>query len=173
MAKEGSVAPTARVNLVCKVDTGGQKAEKELPCKVMILADIRGREDTTPLAKREPIKIDKDNFKEIMGKQDLALSFNVPNRLSGKPDEKMEVNLRVKDLDGFHPDSLIDQVGDLQAVYKIRQALTELRGNLIQNKDFRKKLEDLLGMLSKDNDPQRKSQILDDIGVGPAPGAKD
>lgn len=169
MAKEGSVAETNRVNLVCTVVDGGQKVQKELPCKVLVMADIWGRDDSRPISKREPLNINKDNFQDVLAAQKLSVRYEVDNKLSGKPNEKMEVRLNPRKLDDFHPDNLVDQVPELRAVYAIRQALSELRGNLSQNKEFRKQLESLLAMLGKERDPERRSEFLSDIGIGPMP----
>ncbi|MEJ2694042.1 MAG: type VI secretion system contractile sheath small subunit, partial [Candidatus Thiodiazotropha sp.] len=83
MAKEGSVAPKERVNIVYKPDTGGAQQEVELPLKLMMLGDYTLREDDTPLEDRNPISIDKDNFNDVMGKHNLSLDLKVPDQLSG------------------------------------------------------------------------------------------
>jgi len=48
MAKEGSVAPKERVNIVYKPATGGAQEEVELPLKLMMLGDYTLRADDTP-----------------------------------------------------------------------------------------------------------------------------
>lgn len=169
MAKEGSVAPTNRVNLVCALDEAGQKVQKELPCKVLVLADVLGRQDPRPVSARDPIRVNKDNFQEVLENQNLSLKYEVENKLSGKPNEKIEVRLNVRKLEDFHPDNIVDQVPELTTVYKIRQALSELRGNLSQNKEFRKRLEELLAMLGKERDPEQRLTALSNILIGALP----
>ena len=84
MAKEGSVAPKERVNIVYKPATGDAQEEVELPLKFMMLGYYTLRADDTPLEDRKPINIDKDNFNDVMSKQDLGLDINVANKLSGE-----------------------------------------------------------------------------------------
>ena len=66
MAKEGSVAPRERVNIIYKPATGDAKEEKELPLKMMVMGDFTGRPDDRPLEDRKPINVDKDNFSDVM-----------------------------------------------------------------------------------------------------------
>ena len=93
MAKEGSVAPKERVNIVYKPATGDAQAEVELPLKVLMMGDYTLRTDSTPLEERKPINIDKDNFNEVLAKQQLSLNMNVSDKLSDSGGE-MAVTLR-------------------------------------------------------------------------------
>ncbi|HBI25054.1 MAG TPA: type VI secretion system contractile sheath small subunit, partial [Nitrospiraceae bacterium] len=87
MAKESSVAPKERVNIVYKPATGGAQAEVELPLKLLVLGDYTLRADDTPLEERKPVNIDKDNFNDVIKNQGLNLSLKVPNKLTGKEGE--------------------------------------------------------------------------------------
>ena len=61
MAKEGTVAPKERVNIVYRPATGGAQAEIELPLKLLVLGDFTGRPDSTMLEERKAIQVDKDS----------------------------------------------------------------------------------------------------------------
>ena len=65
MAKEGSVAPKERVNIVYRPATGDAKEEVELPLKLLIMGDFTLRADDRMVEEREPVNIDKDNFNEV------------------------------------------------------------------------------------------------------------
>ena len=84
MAKEGSVAPKERVNIVYKPATGGAQAEIELPLKMMMLGDFTTRADATPLEERKTVQVDKDNFNDVMSQHKLGRHFNVPDKLIGE-----------------------------------------------------------------------------------------
>ena len=77
MAKEGSVAPRERVNIVYKPATGDAQEEKELPLKLLMIGDYAMRQDSTPLEERKPININKDNFSDVMKSQKLEVSVNI------------------------------------------------------------------------------------------------
>lgn len=66
MAKEGSVAPKERVNIVYRPATGDAQEEVELPLKMLIMGDFTQTEDERAVEDREPINIDKDNFNDVM-----------------------------------------------------------------------------------------------------------
>ena len=61
MAKDGSVAPKERINIVYKPATNMDE-EIELPFKMMVMGDFTGRADDTPLEDRSRINIDKDKI---------------------------------------------------------------------------------------------------------------
>ncbi len=69
MAKEGSVAPKERVNIVYKPATGDAQEEVELPLKMLMMGDYTNRPDPRPLEDRKPINVDKDNFSKVMAEQ--------------------------------------------------------------------------------------------------------
>src|SRR5690606_39300200 len=81
MAKEGSVAPKERINITFRPATGNAQEEQELPLKLLVLGDFTQRADERKIEERKPIGIDKHNFDDVLAKQELSLSFSVPNRL--------------------------------------------------------------------------------------------
>ncbi|WP_163000038.1 type VI secretion system contractile sheath small subunit, partial [Pseudomonas viridiflava] len=81
MAKEGSVAPKERINVTFKPATGDAQEEIELPFKLLVLGDFIQRADERKLEDRKSITVDKNNFDDVLAKQNLTLSLSVPNRL--------------------------------------------------------------------------------------------
>src|SRR5262245_41413826 len=144
MAKEGSVAPRERVNIIYKPATGDAQEEVELPLKLLMMGDYTGRADSTPLEDREPINIDKDNFNKVMKEQNLAATVQVPNRLAEKDGEEMAVNLKFETLKDFGPESIVNQVPELKKLLELRQQLTALKGPLGNVPEFRKKIQSLV-----------------------------
>ncbi len=82
MAKESSVAPKERVNIVYRPATGGAQEEVELPLKMLVMGDFTNAPDDRMLEDREPINVDKDNFDEVLKAQDIKVDVTVPNKLS-------------------------------------------------------------------------------------------
>lgn len=113
MAKEGSVAPRERVNIVYKPATGDAQEEKELPLKLLMMGDYTLRQDSTPLEERKPININKDNFSDVMKSQKLELNVNVANKLSEKEGDEMAVKLKFNTLKDFEPEQVVRQVPEL------------------------------------------------------------
>jgi type VI secretion system protein ImpB len=159
MAKEASVAPKERVNIVYRPAIGDAKEEVELPLKLLVLSDYTGRPDDRPLEKREPINIDKDNFNEVLKAQGINLNLNVPNRLSGKPEDEMSVKLKVESMKDFGPEAVVGQVPELKRLLELREALKSLKGPMSNVPEFRKKIQELV------KDETTRKQLLKEMGV--------
>jgi len=98
MAKEGSVAPKERVNIVYRPAIGDAQEEVELPLKLLVMGDFTLAQDDREVEDRKPINIDKDNFNEVLKAQNIDLNISVPNKLSGQPGEDMAVKLNFESL---------------------------------------------------------------------------
>jgi type VI secretion system protein ImpB len=159
MAKEASVAPRERVNIVYRPATGDAQEEVELPLKVLVMGDFTGKPDDRTLEEREPINIDKDNFNEVLKAQNIQLDVSVPNRISGEPDEDMNVSLKFESLKDFGPEALAKNTPELNRLLELREALGALKGPLSNIPAFRKKIQELV----KDEDARDK--LLKELGV--------
>jgi type VI secretion system protein ImpB len=159
MAKEGSVAPKERVNIVYKPATGGAQAEVELPLKLLVMGDFTGRPDERQLEERKPIRLDKDNFNDVMKEHKLGVSVNVANRLTGKEGDELAVQLAFDTLKDFTPAEIARKVPELAKLLELREALTALKGPLANVPAFRKKIEELL------KDPGQREKLLRELGA--------
>ncbi len=159
MAKEGSVAPKERVNIVYKPATGDAKEEIELPLKLLVMGDFTLAEDDRAVEDRNPINIDKDNFNEVLKAQKLELKLNVDNRLSGDEDEPLPVDLTFDSLKDFEPDQIVAKVPELAKLMDLREALKALKGPLGNVPDFRKKIQSLI------SDEGTRERLLKELGI--------
>ena len=158
MAKEGSVAPKERVNIVYKPATDGAE-EVELPLKILAIGDYTGKEDDRPLEERKPINIDKDNFTEVMEKHNLGVDITVPDQLSDTEGGELSVSLKFKNLKDFTPEGVADQVPELKKLLELRAALTALKGPLGNRPAFKKQMQKLL------DDDESKSKLMAELGL--------
>lgn len=158
MAKEGSVAPKERVNIVYKPATDGQE-EVELPLNILALGDYTGREDDRPVEERKPINIDKDNFEEVMEKHELSCDVNVPDKLSDAEGGELAVSLQFKSMKDFTPEGVANQVPELKKLLELREALTALKGPLGNRPAFRKQLQKLL------EDEGSRNKLMSELGL--------
>ncbi|WP_421899580.1 type VI secretion system contractile sheath small subunit [Maridesulfovibrio sp.] len=159
MAKEGSVAPKERVNIVYKPDTGDAKEEVELPLKLLVVGDFTQKDDDRMVEDRDPVNIDKDNFNEVLKAQDLELKLGVEDKLSGEDDAQMAVNLKFESLKDFDPDRIIKQVPELQKLMELREALKALKSPLSNVPEFRKKVQELV------KDDGAREKLLKELGI--------
>ncbi|SER21489.1 type VI secretion system protein ImpB [Amphritea atlantica] len=159
MAKDGSVAPKERINIVYKAATGDGKEEIELPNKIVMLGDYTLREEEEDLQDRELIDISKDNFSDVMASQRLSVQMTVPNKLSGEEDAEISADLSFNNLRDFEPESVVKQVPELAKLLELREALSFLKGPLGNVPAFRKQIEELLG----DDDSRKK--LMAELGI--------
>lgn len=159
MAKDGSVAPRERVNIVYKPATGVDE-EKELPLKLLMLGDYTQRSDDTPLEERKPINIDKDNFNDVMKGQKLTAQMTVKNVLSDEEGAEMPLKLKFENMKDFGPEAVVKQVPELSKLLALRNALLALKGPLGNVPGFRKKIMDIMG------DDAAREKLLKELGLG-------
>ncbi len=152
MAKEGSVAPKERVNIVYRPATGDAKEEIELPLKVLVMGDFTLQKDARSVEDRQPVNIDKDNFNDVLGAHNVRLETVVDNKLSDEPDAQMSVNLDFKKMKDFEPDTIIQKVPELKNSWSFGRPQGP-QGPLGNIPEFRKKIQDIV----KDDEYRRVS----------------
>ena len=163
MAKDQTVAPKERINIVYKPATNMDE-EKELPLKLMVVGDFTGREDETPVEDRKRIDINKDNFNQVLGEQSINMQFGVKDRLNPDAEEgdQLGINLKIESIKSFHPEEVAKQVPELAALLEIRDALVALKGPLGNTKAFSKKLKDVL------KDDASRERLMRELNTGGA-----
>ncbi|WP_348703997.1 type VI secretion system contractile sheath small subunit [uncultured Neptuniibacter sp.] len=159
MAKEGSVAPKERINIVYKPAIGDAKEEIELPLKLLMVGDYTQREDEDEVEDRELIDIDKANFNDVMSSQKLNLQVTVPNKLSGEEGDEVPVDLTFDTLKDFEPEAIVRQVPEMAKLLELREALSFLKGPLGNVPAFRKQIDELLG------DDESRQKLMAELGI--------
>ncbi|EAL9099961.1 type VI secretion system contractile sheath small subunit [Campylobacter jejuni] len=133
---DGSYAPKERISITYKAKTNGQNEDVELPLKLMVMANLKGKNET-PLEEREILQINKINFDQVMRKLNITTSFSVKNTL-GTGAEELDVKLNIASMKDFSPDSLAKQIPELNKLLQLREALMALKGPMGNIPDFRK-----------------------------------
>jgi type VI secretion system protein ImpB len=134
--------PPARINLKLDVGKGNSKKKIELPLKMLVVGDFSFKEKGDRVADREKISINKENFTQVMESMDLKLKYNVENKLTGQGD--LQVDMGMKNMDSFKPDNVAKNVPALSKMLAARNLLKDLKSNLLDNRDFRKRLEEII-----------------------------
>jgi type VI secretion system protein ImpB len=134
--------PAARINLKLDVGKGDAKKKTELPLKMLVLGDFSLKNKGERVVEREKISINKNNFEQVMESLDLNVKYNVDNKLTG--DGEMGVNLDIKNMDSFKPENVAKNIPELSRLLAARNLLKDLKSNLLDNRDFRQRLEEIL-----------------------------
>lgn len=155
-----------RVQITYDVEIGGAIEVKELPFVLGVMADLSGTpENPLPRLKdRKMVEIDRDNFDTVMSAMAPRTTVKVENKLSPQGGS-MNVELKFKSMDDFHPDQLVQQVEPLRKLVEARRKLSDL----MSKTDGNEKLENLLGEIMKNSAKQK--QLSDALGLGAAEGA--
>jgi type VI secretion system protein ImpB len=163
MGKDATVAPKERVNILYKTEIGGAQEEVELPLNILVMGEYNATvpEDEKTLEDRKTIGVDKENFNDVMEKQNLGLTLSVADKLSGQKDASLTVELKIRNLSDFGPESIVNQVPELKKLLELRSALTALKSPLGNVPAFRKKLQALLG------DEASRTKLMAELGVTP------
>lgn len=159
MAKKQSKAPKERVNITYRPATNPAEAV-ELPFKMLVLADITGEQDDRPFEERPPVRIDKDNFTDVLRETGVKLGVSVPNRLEeGEDAGEMSAELEFKSLKDFTPGGVAKQVPELAKLLELREALSALKSPLGNRRDFRKRIEEIL------KDKSARARLMAELGI--------
>lgn len=134
--------PAARINLKLDVGTGNAKKKMELPLKMLVLGDFSFKARDERIADRERISVNKNNFTQVMESMNLALGYQVDNKLTGDGD--LPVSIPIKSIDSFKPEHVARTVPELGKLLAARNLLKDLKSNLLDNRQFRKRLEETI-----------------------------
>ena len=120
---------------------------------------MKGRTEDSSIEERSMVSIDKNTFSSVMGEMDIKLNINVPNKLSEKEDDELNVNLGISSLSDFSPDNIVNSVPELKKLLELREALTAVKGPLGNVPAFRARVAELL-----ENDESRE-QLLKELNL--------
>jgi type VI secretion system protein ImpB len=134
--------PPARINIKLDVGKGNAKKKIELPLKMLVMGDFSFKQRDDRIADREKISINKENFKEIMENMNLKLKYTVENKITSGGD--LAVDMDIKSLDSFKPENVAKNVPALSKMLAARNLLKDLKSNLLDNREFRKRLEGII-----------------------------
>jgi type VI secretion system protein ImpB len=159
MAKDASVAPKERVNIVYRPASGKTEESVELPLKQLVLGNFSNREETTPLEDRSAVSIDKDNFNEVLKAHKVKVDLTVPDTLSGEDGAELNLSLRFDTMKDFGPEAVAGSVPELKKMLQLREALMALKGPLSNIPEFRKKIQALI------DDVAQREKLLSELGL--------
>ncbi|MCE9529817.1 MAG: type VI secretion system contractile sheath small subunit [Planctomycetes bacterium] len=141
-----------RVKIDYKVETEGAEPLLELPFVVGVMADLSGaakEENKKGYKQRRFVPIDRDNFNDVMARSAPRAAFRVADKVSGKPDSLLNVELNFKNLKDFDPARVAEQVPVLNDLLTMRKKLTELLSKMEGNDALEKLLSDVMASTEK------------------------
>lgn len=150
--------PKARINITLNIETEGAKKKKELPLKLLVLGDFSCQKLKVPLTHCNRINVNKDNFNQVMKEIAPECHLTVKN-LVGARDAILPVDLQFNTFSDFHPERIVAKLPELSKLLTMRNLLSDLKTNLIDNRTLRRVLETML------KDKQRLQKLQAELKV--------
>ncbi|RXJ82682.1 type VI secretion system contractile sheath small subunit [Arcobacter sp. F2176] len=136
-----SESPKERINVTYKPATGDVQEDVEIPFKITLLGEYNPNEEKKPVEEIKAIKVDKNNFNDVLKGQNLSVSFNVENKLVKEEDSSLGVNLKINTIKDFSPENVVENVPEMKVLMELRKSLMALKGPLGNVPAFRKAIE--------------------------------
>lgn len=158
MSKQ-SESPKERINVTYKPATGDQSAEIEIPYKITVLGEFNPDEEEKPVEDKKAIKIDKNNFNDVLKHQGLSLEFSVADKLTDEEDASLNIKLDINSMKDFSPESIVENVAELKKLMELRESLIALKGPLGNVPAFRKAIESVI------SDDSEREKLLAELKI--------
>ena len=126
-----------RVHITYDVEIGGENNQKELPLVIGVIGHFS--HDDQPLRHRKFVKIDNQNFNDVMLGMNPEINFLAESVLPGK-EGKLPISLSFNLLDDFSPESIALQVDPLRNLLELREQLSDLRNRTASNEQLKDRL---------------------------------
>ena len=135
-----------RVQIEYDVELYGAEKKVQLPFVMGVVSDLSGNagKEQPPVADRKFLEVSVDNFDDRMKGVAPRVKMEVPNKLTG--DGNMKVELGFEKLDDFSPAAIARQVPALQKLLEARSQLA----NLLTYMDGKTGAEELIAKVLHD-----------------------
>jgi type VI secretion system protein ImpB len=149
-----------RVHIVYEVEENGAIVKKEIPFVVGVMGDFSGdpTQEQPQLKDRKFVRIDKDNFDNVMAKMSPGLKTKVPNTLADD-DTEIPVELKFDSMEDFEPGNLINQIEPLKKLADMRNKLRDLLAKADGRHELETMLEDVL------QNTEAVGKLADELGI--------
>ncbi|XOB63247.1 type VI secretion system contractile sheath small subunit [Campylobacterota bacterium DY0563] len=155
-----SESPKERINVTYKPATGDVQEDVEIPYKMTILGEYNPNEERVPVEEKRAIKIDKNNFNDVLKAQNLSVNFNVDNKLIEEEDSSLNVNLKINSVKDFSPEKIVENVPEMKVLMQLRQSLMALKGPLGNVPAFRKAIEEAI------SNKEERDKLMAELSLG-------
>ena len=135
--------PPARVNLRLDVGAKGAKKKVELPLRLLVLGDFSNGTNSASVADRLRIAVDRSTFPKVMGAMVQVLEYPVEDKLNAEGGT-MKISLPIENLESFRPENVVAAVPRLSRLLAARNLLRDLKSNIVDNRELRRRLEAIL-----------------------------
>lgn len=152
-----SESPKERINVTYKPATGDVTEDIEIPYKMTILGEYNPNQEKIPVEDKKAIRIDKNNFNDVLKAQNLSVNFNVDNKLVEEDNSSLNINLKINSIKDFSPENIVENIPELKVLMQLRQSLMALKGPLGNVPAFRKAIEEAI------SNKEERDQLMSEL----------
>ncbi|POP40617.1 type VI secretion system contractile sheath small subunit [Superficieibacter electus] len=156
---DGSVAPKERISIKYTPKIDGVATEIELPLNLLVVGNLKGTPDDTPLDERTAVSVNRYNIDSVIAEAGIERKFLVPAELSDAPDERLDISLKIKSMSDLSPDSIARQVPEIKRLLELREALVALKSPMGNLPAFRQQIQALL------ENEETREQLIQELGI--------
>jgi type VI secretion system protein ImpB len=152
-----------RVQIEYDVELYGAEKKIQLPFVMGVMADLSGKpaDPLAPVADRDFLEIDVDNFDDRLKAMKPRVAFQVPNVLTGEGN--LSVDITFENMEDFSPGAVANKVEGLNQLLKARTQLS----NLLTYMDGKGGAEELIAKALND------SALLQSLASSPKPATEE
>ena len=110
------------------------------PLRIIVAGDCCRSDENN-----KPVRVNKDNFQNVLQAHAGELLFEVPNHLASHPDQLL-VKLQIEHLNSFTPAGLAAEIPDLQRALNLRDQLLALASSELDYAEFESGLDAYRGL---------------------------
>jgi type VI secretion system protein ImpB len=157
-----------RVQITYDVEVNGAMQLKELPFVMGVMGDFSGKPDQPlpPMKDRKFVEIDRDNFDKVLSGMAPRLAFRVDDKLTGKEDQQLAIELKFNKMDDFTPENVVKQVEPLRKLLETRDKLKNLLNKMEGNDKLEEMLEDVIKHTESRDQLKKALGVDEDTGGG-------
>lgn len=149
-----------RVNLVYSTEI----AENiELPFRILVMGDFSLQTEISFLESEKPVPVNSSNFNDVFSARNVRWQERIPNRLLEGLNHWLDIDLCFRELDDFHPDSIVNAVPEMRSLVRLKRVLNLFKRDANNANEAFKELEgissELLIKLGLDEKKQDKDRI--------------
>lgn len=152
-----SESPKERINVTYKPATGDVTEDIEIPYKMTILGEYNPNQEKIPVEDKKAIRIDKNNFNDVLKAQNLSVNFNVDNKLVEEDNSSLNIDLKINSIKDFSPENIVENIPELKVLMQLRQSLMALKGPLGNVPAFRKAIEEAI------SNKEERDQLMSEL----------
>ena len=152
-----SESPKETINVTYKPATGDVTEDIEIPYKMTILGEYNPNQEKIPVEDKKAIRIDKNNFNDVLKAQNLSVNFNVDNKLVEEDNSSLNIDLKINSIKDFSPENIVENIPELKVLMQLRQSLMALKGPLGNVPAFRKAIEEAI------SNKEERDQLMSEL----------